>query len=110
MVRNVPIISIFPANAGQVWSNPARTKKMRMIVRVLTRLGHRAPPLRLSRHRADILGVAVPAPFSDVDLPPAKFQRGVIRHVDLFLRHGILDRRHGRATALATARLADRAG
>src|SRR5437879_12437311 len=92
-MRDMPAVPVFSPDAGQIRPDSARAHKMRPIVRVLTGLRHGSPTERLPRHRADVLGMAIPTAFPNIDMPSTKLHWGIVGHLHLLLRDDILHRR-----------------
>jgi len=73
---------------GQIGPDPARAPEERVVIDRLARLGILTVSLGLVPEGPDHLGVAVEAPFADVEIPAGEFERGIG-----------LDRRDGRHVA-----------
>ncbi len=94
VMGGMPSVAVAAADPRQIRPDPAGAEQMRMIPRVFPGLGDRSPAEGLSRHRPDVLGVAIPAPFADIHLPSLLFQGRIGRHVHLHPGHHILDLGH----------------
>ena len=70
----MPFIAIFESDTHQIRPNATRAEEVRYVKGEFARLRHRAPAARLAGHRADELGMAVPATLAEIHIATALLQ------------------------------------
>ena len=66
----MPFIAKFEPDTHQIRPDAPRAEKVRYVIGEFARLRHRAPAARLAGHRADELGMAIPATLAQIHIAP----------------------------------------
>ena len=81
----MPVVAVFPSNAGQVRPDTPRPEGVGQIEGILSDLRNRAPSFFLSGRGPYIMGVTVPAAFAEIDSLSPFEQLAIGRALGLYL-------------------------
>src|ERR1700724_2890093 len=82
-MREMPFVAVFQPDPGEIGADAPGAKQMRRVERILAGLAHRPPTPRLTRHRPNILRVAVPAALAQIDFATVLLLRRIVRRLGI---------------------------